>query len=260
VASPRLLLKAMAPRQSLAERNQISALGVIAPPPIHVTTPTFDGSLALLFQCVRDHKVELLDVPLYPICESYFLYLINLEDACLDEAAAALAALSYLLERKAWLLLPVEGPEPEIAEMLEMPAPTAHEYAVAIESLKVWHEERSQLFFRSIEAGPDTYELPVNLENVSGNDLARALEKLLRRAKPEPVTPLNKPRKSLSDQMRIVLHVLSNEWRSLEQLVTEPFTRSEAVYWFLALLELIRLGQASAKLEGEEVLFARASS
>lgn len=249
----------MAPRQTLAERNQISALGVIAPPPIHVTTPTFDGSLALLFQCVRDHKVQLLDVPLFPICEAYFLYLINLEETCLDEAAAALAALSYLLERKAWLLLPVEEPEPEMVELVELPPPSAHEFATAIESLRIWHEERSQLFFRSPEAGPEPYELPLNLENVGGADLARALEKLLRRANPEPVAPLNKPRKSLSDQMRIVLHKLSTDWQSLERLVDDPFTRSEAVYWFLALLELIRLGQAAAKVEGEDVLFARAS-
>lgn len=248
----------MAPRQSLAERI-ISPLGVIAPPPIQVTTPTFDGSLAMLFQCVRDHKVQLLDVPLYPICEAYFLYLINLEDACLDEAAAALAALSYLLERKAWLLLPVDEPEPEIYEAMELPTPTAHEYDLAIESLRVWHEERAQLFFRSPEAGPDTYELPLNLENVTGGDLAKALEKLLRRAKPEEVRPLGKPRKSLSDQMRIVLHALSHDWRTLNEMVEDPFTRSEAVYWFLALLELIRLGQAAAKVEGEDVRFARPS-
>lgn len=249
----------MAPRQTLAERNPISALGVIAPPPIHVTTPTFDGSLAMLFQCVRDHKVHLLDVPLFPICESYFVYLVNLDDACLDEAAAALSALAYLLERKAWLLLPVEDPEPEmIEEMMELPTPTAYEYEVAIESLRVWHEERSQIFFRSPEAGPEAYELPISLENVSTGDLAKALEKLLRRAKPEAVKPLNKPRKSLSDQMRIVLRALSGEWQSLAQLVEEPYTRTEAVYWFLALLELIRLGQAAAQVEGEDVVFALA--
>lgn len=250
----------MAPREKLVERQSISALGVIAPPPIHVTTPTFDGSLAMLFQCVRDHKVHLLDVPLFPICEAYFLYLINLEQANLDEAAAALAALAYLLERKAWLLLPVPDPEPEMDEPMELPTPTAHEYQTAIESLRIWHEERAQLFFRSVEAGPDPYELPLSLENVSTGDLAKALERLLRRAKPEPIKPLNKPRKSLSEQMRIVLHALSNEWRSLEDLVEEPFTRSEAVYWFLALLELIRLGQAAAQLEGEEVRFARAQA
>lgn len=248
----------MAPRQALVERNPISALGVIAPPPIHVSTPTFDGSLAMLFQCVRDHKVQLLDVPLFPICEAYFLYLINLEDTCLDEAAAALAALSYLLERKAWLLLPVEEPEPEMVEAMELPTPTAHEYDLAIESLRVWHEERAQIFFRSPDVGPDPYELPLDLSNISSGDLAKALERLLRRAKPEDVRPLGKPRKSLSDQMRIVLHALSDEWRSLEDMVQDPFTRSEAVYWFLALLELIRLGQAAVKIEGEDVVFARA--
>ncbi len=247
----------MAPRQTL-EKQGISPLGVIAPPPIHVTTPTFDGSLAMLFQCVRDHKVHLLDVPLFPICEAYFHYLINLDQTNLDEAAAALTALAYLLERKAWLLLPVEDPEPDLEEPLELLTPTAYEYELAIESLKVWHEERSQIFFRSPEAGPEAYELPLNLENVSAGDLAKAFEKLLRRANPEPVKPLNKPRKSLSDQMRIVLHALSNDWKSLIELVEEPFTKSEAVYWFLALLELIRLGQASAKIDGEDVVFARA--
>lgn len=249
----------MAPRQQLVERPGISALGIVAPPPIHVTTPTFDGSLAMLFQCVRDHKVHLLDVPLYPICEAYFLYLINLDQTNLDEAAAALAALAYLLERKAWLLLPVPDPEPELDEPMELPTPTAHEYHAAIESLRIWHEERAQIFFRSVESGPDPYELPVNLENVSTGDLAMALERLLRRAKPEPVKPLNKPRKSLSDQMRIVLKALSEDWRTLEDMIEEPFTRSEAVYWFLALLELIRLGQAAAQVEDDEVRFARAT-
>lgn len=249
----------MAPRQTLAERSGISPLGVIAPPPIHVTTPTFDGSLATLFQCVRDHKIHLLDVPLFPICESYFLYLLNLDQTNLDEAAAALSALAYLLERKAWLLLPVEDPEPEMDSPLELPTPSAHEFSLAIESLKLWHEERSQLFFRSTEVGPESYELPLNLENISSGDLAKAFERLLRRAAPDPVKPLGKPRKSLSDQMRIVIHALSFEWRSLEDLVESPYTRSEAVYWFLALLELIRLGQAAAKIEGENVVFARPS-
>jgi len=162
-----------------------------------------------------------------------------------------------LLERKAWLLLPVEDPEPEMAEMIELPTPTAHEYHIAMESLRMWHEERSQLFFRAPDSGPDAYELPLSLENVSSADLARALEKLLLRAKPELVRPLGKPRKSLSDQMRIVLHALKDSWQSLEDMVEDPFTRLDAVYWFLALLELIRLGQATAKVDGEAVVFAR---
>jgi len=249
----------MAPRHELPERkDRVSALGVISPPPIHVQTPTFDGSLATLFACVRDHKVDLLQVPLFPICEAYFAYLMQIEVRDLDEAAAALSALAYLLERKAWMLLPVPDPEPEYEEAYDVPEPTRHEYQAAIAALSLWQEEREQLFFRSPDAGPDPYELPYTLSNVGVSDLARAFERLLRKAEPEPMTPLSKPRKSLQEQMGLVLLAVSHEWKTMEALVTEPFTREDAVYWFLSLLELIRLGQIQARLSGDDVEFARA--
>jgi len=247
----------MAPRHELADRkDRLSALGVIAPPPIHVQSPNFDGSLATLFSFVRDHKVDLLGVPLFPICEAYFAYLLKSELRDLDEAAAALSALAYLLERKAWLLLPVPDPEPDFEEPLELPEPTSHEYQVAIKALQMWHEERSQLFFRAPEAGPDPYELPYTLANVGASDLARAFERVLRKAQPETIAAI-KPRKSLQEQMKLVLLAITNEWKNLEHLITQPYTRSDAVYWFLALLELIRLGQVSARVEAEEVEFCR---
>jgi hypothetical protein len=59
--------------------------------------------------------------------------------------------------------------------------------------------------------------------------------------------------------MSVVLKALAKEWLSLDVLVPEDITRSEAVYWFLALLELIRLGQASVRLHESEVEFARAA-
>lgn len=254
----------MAPRQTpnsrelAARKERISALGVVAPLPIHVQTDTFDGSLATLFTCVRDQKIDLLGIPLFPICEAYFAYMIQAVVQNLDEAAAALSALAYLLERKAWLLLPAPDPEPEYEEAMDLPEPTAHEYRFAIEALSVWRNERDHLFFRSPDAGPDPYELPYSLSNVTPNDLALAIERLLRKAIPDEFEPLNRPRKSLEDQMGLVLAALTEEWRGLEALVVAPFTRSEAVYWFLALLELIRLGQAQVRVSEMEVEFARA--
>ncbi|HSI73189.1 MAG TPA: segregation/condensation protein A [Fimbriimonas sp.] len=245
----------MAPRHALERTEKISALGVIAPPPIHVETPTFSGSLGMLFACVREHKVELLDIPLFPICEAYFLYLLTAEKQNLDEAAAALVALAYLLERKAWMLLPVPDPEPEYEEPMELIDPTAHEYRLAIETLQVWQEERSHLFFRSPDAGPDLYELPYTLSDVSIADLSRAFERLIRRAQPELPEILSRPRKSLDEQMKLVMLVLSDEWTSLDDLIDPIFTRSDLVYWFLALLELMRLGQVLARLFEGDIQF-----
>ena len=248
----------MAPKTDAPVRadERLSPLGVIAPPAIHVESPRFTGSLATLFMCVKDRKVDLLDVPLFPICEAYFAYLIEAAIEDLDEAAAALAALAYLLERKAWALLPTPEPEPEAEDALELLMPTSHEYRAAIEALREWQEEREKRFFRPQDAGPDPYELPFVLGNVSINDLARALERVLQRAEPEPVQPLNKPRRSLSEQMGIILKRLSNTWVGFEGLLEERFTRADVVYSFLAVLELVRLGQVSLRLKDDQVEFA----
>ena len=42
-----------------------------------------------------------------------------------------------------------------------------------------------------------------------------------------------------------------------DEIATGEFTRSEVVWWFLALLELIRLGQAMVTLKDGDVRFKR---
>lgn len=238
----------------------VGPLGVGTVPPLEVQCEAFSGSLAMLFQSVRQHKVDLMGVPLVPICQAYYAYILDHCGEDLELAASALVALSYLLEKKASLLLP----SPEQAEP-EMPedggdfeyVPTIQEFELAMSELQSWHESRSHNFFR----GPSSevvYELPYDLSEVTSGDLARALERLLRRAVPEKPEILGKPRRSLADQMTLVARELPLEFALLENIVVGEFTRSEIVWWFLALLELIRLGQARVKVEGEEVFFARA--
>jgi segregation and condensation protein A len=236
----------------------ITALGVVAPPPILVQTPAFEGTLATLFRCVREHKVDLMEVPLEPICEAYLNYLVENAETNLDEAAAALTVLAYLLERKAWQLLPVlEDDEPEMDEPLALADPTVYEYADAIQALLGGYEERSKLFFRTSGPDLDQYEIPFSIGEVTAGDLARAFERLLKRAQPEPIELLSKPRKSIQEQMKVVLLALSTEYKRIDELFVGEYTRNDAVYWFLALLELIRLHRAAVKLSGEEVLFAK---
>jgi len=242
------------------KEEAVTALGVVAPPPIQIESPNFNGSLATLFMCVRERKLDLLDIPLMPVCEAYFIYLLQAHVKDLDEAAAALSALAYLLERKAWALIPIAEPEPENEELLELIAPTAYEYDAAIAALQIWHEEREQVFFRPPDGGNDAYEIPFDIGNVTIQDLARAFEKLLTKVEPDEPKVLNKPRRSISEQMKVVMRVLSADWKALDELLKPPFTREDVVYWFLALLELIRLGQASVRLRKEEVEFSRSAN
>ena len=223
-----------------------------------IVSEAFEGTLGTLFALVRDHRVDLLGVPLGPLCEEYLAYLVSEADRDLDEAAAALAALSYLLERKAWRLLPVPEPEPEMEEPYEPLEPTVQGFSEAIALLRAGMAEREALFFRGTGPGPDRYELPYTLTDVQPNDLARALERLLRRAEPETFETASRPRRSLSEHIETVVAALGDEWTALENLVPTPFTREDAVYWFLALLELIRIGRAKARLGEDDVEFSRA--
>lgn len=236
----------------------ISPLGVISPPPIEIRAPNFEGSLGMLFACVRDRKIELLDVPLAPICAAYFEYLIEQPDANLDEAAAALVALAYLLERKAWLLLPSPEPGPEELDALEPIASSIAEYGSVIEVLRVWQAERERHFFRSPGSGPNAYELPYVLEDVSTGDLAVAFERLLETASPSKVDPPDADERPLSEVIRAVLLAVSDRWRPLSQLLPPTYSRLDAVYWFLAILELIRLGQVTVRVRDDDVEFAGA--
>jgi chromatin segregation and condensation protein Rec8/ScpA/Scc1 (kleisin family) len=172
----------------------------------------------------------------------------------------ALAALAYLLERKAWLLLPTKEDEPDEDDILEQIEPYANEYDAAILALEQKRREGDLRFYRGTGQEEAGYELPFEADDISVEDLALVFQKLMERAQPDPVEPLSKPRRSLSEQMTIVLKELSEEFQPLEELVTGEFTRSEVVWWFLALLELIRLGQAQVRKHENSVEFARGVS
>lgn len=231
-------------------------------PDFLIELPTFSGSLGALFLCVKEKKIDLMGIPLAPICEAYFRHLISLAGAekggpDIEGMAGGMAALAYMLEKKAWGLLPRAEPEPEAPdEAVEKPEGWVHEFRPAIEALRLLHDERGQLFFRSPET-QRPYELPFEMGDVTVNDLAAAFEKLMARAVPAEPERLDAPRRSITDQMIVVMRALKEEFLPLDELVTGEFTRSEAVWWFLALLELIRLGQAKLRLGEGTVVFAK---
>ncbi len=245
-----------ATQRGAGDRSQ--DLGFVRAPDIEIACEAFTGTLGMLIQCARDRRVDLLGVPLGPICESYFRHLMQ-DQADVDAAGAGAAALAYLLEKKAGLLLPrPEADAGEDEEELDGGAlePWVHLFGPAMEALKERHEERGRVFFRAPGGESARYELPIELGEAAASDLARVLAELLARAEPEPPEALSKPRRSLADQMTVVLQALTPEFRTLDRIVTGSFTRSEAVWWFLALLELIRLDQAQVRIEEGMVLFA----
>lgn len=239
-------------------QETLSPAGIAAPPPLRVQSDAFEGSLVTLFHLVRDGRIDLSGIPLAPVCSAYTEYLETTGIEDMDAAGAALLALAYLVERKAWSLMPIADPPPP-QELPELPDPTVHEYARAVDLLEEWHRERGRLFFRSAEPS-DTYEIPFDIGKIKPEDLARALDRILNKAKPIDVTPLGKPRPSLAEVMKSVMAKVRDLGQTnIEALLPDEYTRLDVVFVFLGLLELLRIGQLTAEMKNNDILFSRKS-
>jgi len=242
---------------TLARHDGGEALGLIAPPDLQIESDGFTGSLGTLFKLAREHRIDLANVAIAPICASYWVYVLECRDHDLEPAAVALVALAYLVERKAWGLLPTNVPEPEEAEELAPLEPWVAEFTDAILALSEKADERDALYFRASDPR-DQYELPMDFESVDATALALALQRLLERAAPDPPGHTQKPSRSLSDVILVVMGELTPSFRELGEMLPDGYTRTDCVWWFLALLELMRLGQARAKVEDGLAMFCRA--
>ncbi|HWP31199.1 MAG TPA: segregation/condensation protein A [Fimbriimonadales bacterium] len=237
------------------EQETLTRIGLGTPPPLYVESEVFSGSLVLLFHLAREGKVNLAEVPLSPLCEAYLEYLKEIAFEDVEHAGAALFALAYLVERKAWALLPIADPPPP-EEPPILPEPTVEEYNPVIEQLVFQYEDRSKTFFRTAPIDKESFEPPIELGNVSIDDLAKAFEKVLARAKPVEVEKLARPRPTLSEVMGNIMRTLRQVGKGgFETILPENYTRFDAVFVFLGVLELIRIGKLHAELKDGEVWF-----
>src|SRR5512138_1007628 len=75
-------------------------------PPVRPGEPPFEGPLDLLLHLVREHEVDLFDIPIAKITESYLATLEALRELDIDLAGEFLHMASQLVLMKSKLLLP----------------------------------------------------------------------------------------------------------------------------------------------------------
>lgn len=228
-------------------------MGLIAPPEIAIECGAFTGTLGTLVRCVMQQKIDLWEIPLYPVCQAYLAYLTEASPDDWDGSSTALLAMSYLVERKAFRLLPLPEPEPEEWDDAVYEGPEILDFREVLLALEERFESRQNLFFRTSDPRGE-YEIPFDLGRVTVDDLGRALQSLLNRATESPEFLVSKPRRSLAEQMEVVERRLSPEPQDLLALMEGEFTKEEAMWWFLALLELIRLGKGQAVCQEDGVV------
>ncbi|HWU39706.1 MAG TPA: segregation/condensation protein A [Candidatus Acidoferrum sp.] len=209
----------------------------------------FEGPPDLLLHLIREHQLNILDIPMAKITEEYLRYLALMQELDLDVAGEFLLMAATLIHIKSKMLLPVdpelekispeEDPRKELVERL-----LEHEkYKNAAEMLqqKRMLEEAawSNPNIKEFQAEDDQPGLAVTLF-----DLVKTFQQVLDRAKNRPTYEVGKEDVTVPDMIHFVRNLLERTPRSKAVSVTEMFeqqrSRRAMICLFLALLELVK--------------------
>lgn len=212
----------------------------------------FEGPLDLLLHLIREHQLDILDIPMATITDEYLRYLALMQELDLDVAGEFLLMAATLIHIKSKMLLPPE--EAAEGEEAEEEDPRAElvdrlleykKFKEAAQTLGVLETEQGLLHRRGAPAMELTVEGPLS---VSLFELMRALRDVLRRA--DVPAPLEITPEELNVGQRIVLlldRLAGESPLEFTSLFAGSTRRVEIIVTFLALLELLRRRLATAR-------------
>jgi segregation and condensation protein A len=210
-----------------------------------VRTAAFDGPIELLLTLAQRAEVDLGAIPLASLTDDY-LRAIEHDRPPLDRLAAFLVIGARLVQLKAAALMPQMqvGEEEDLQAWEDAIKGRLEEYKrfkELAESLMRRHASGRFTFAGLLE--PDV--IPQARVQVSLDALASAFQQVLDRLPPPGPVTVDMEQVSLGDKLEELRQMLLHQPQlNFSAVFRHARTRLEAVVTFLALLELIRIGEA----------------
>ncbi len=239
-------MKEAGPDESLSE--------VTAPhDAFRIALPTFEGPLDLLLHLIREHKIDIFDIPIALITEKYIAHLSLMREINLDVAGEFLVMASTLLHLKSRLLLPKEQLAEGDAEGDEAQLDPRAALVRRLLEYQKYKEAAQQL------AGADLLDrdvfprrvrmdrVPLDAEEIGVQEISvfkliEALDRVLKALEPKFQHEVVRDRLSLSDAIHSLADKLRGQGRiGFLTLFEGHRTRSQVIVTFLAVLEMCKL-------------------
>ncbi|MCE5313827.1 MAG: segregation/condensation protein A [Armatimonadota bacterium] len=218
--------------------------------PYKVTLPVFEGPLDLLLHLIREHEIDIYDIPIAKVCEQYLAYLYIMESLDLEVAGEWLVMAATLLEIKSRMLLPEDpktsedSEEEQIDPRLELVERLIEyeKFKGAAEIFKEREQQRAMVFVRGAAELAFDLKPTFDLEDITAVDLLAVLQQILSDVGEEEVTSIQRRKVTVRMRMREIHRKLTDAAGPVkfEELFDEDVNRIEVVITFLALLELLK--------------------
>jgi segregation and condensation protein A len=230
-----------------------------------IALPTFEGPLDLLLHLIREHRIDIFDIPIALITEKYLQTLKLMRELDLDVAGEFILMAATLAHIKSRLLLP--NPDPQLAEEDQGdPREELVRRLLEYQKYKAAGEElgRMDILDREVfsrRARLDQIPLgegEIGLVEVSVFKLVEALDRSLKNARIVVPHQVIVDRISLGEAIASLIDRLKREPRTSFQAVLDGSReRQKIVVTFLALLEMCKLGLIRVwQAEGEDILIS----
>ena len=236
-------------------QTEVSAAANAEAGALTVRVESFVGPLDLLLHLCRTNEMDLSRLSVRTITDQYLAHLEAVRFQDLEMAGSFMVMAATLIYLKSRLLLPADAEDTaealdEEGELMKQElALRLQEYA-RIKALGAWlgqrEAEQALLFGRSGNELPPPEEIP--LTDLSVHLLQRALQRLIDEQKRRAPRQIEPNPLSVLERMNEILSLLRHTWSLLFSSVAgHDRVRAEWVVTLLALLELVRLGQARAR-------------
>jgi segregation and condensation protein A len=230
-----------------------------------VTLPTFHGPLDLLLHLIKQHKVDIYDIPIVLITEQFTTYLDAMQELDLEVAADYVYMAALLINIKSKMLLPrdesAEAPQEDPRKELVDRLLEYQRFKAVAETFAETDVLRMGMWPRPAVPRPGAEAADIDMSEVSLFDLIDAFRTALNRYKqnhPQSIELVRTVHK-ISDKMHELYEKVREKSPLRLQWFLEGRDRNELIAVFLGTLELVRLGGISltqADLFGE-ILIAK---
>lgn len=213
----------------------------------------FSGPLDLLLSLIQEQKLDISQVSLAKVTDQYLAYLDTHKDLPAHDLADFLTVATKLLVIKSKSLLPQMADEEEdSAEQLEAQLKMYKDYLEASKKIEEILSANNQTFTRErlpIEFRPKFSPPP----NLIATDLRSIFEEILKRIEyitklPEKIMERAVSLKEMVDGIRTTLSKMQK--MSFKEMMGEAKCKADVVVCFMALLELIKSGEAAVSQSG----------
>src|SRR6476469_8777050 len=208
----------------------------------------FEGPLDLLLHLIKQHEVDIYDVPIAVVTQQYLEYIDLMQELNLDVAGEFLVMAATLIHIKSRMLLPradptQEDPDEDPREALIRRLLEHQKFKAAAELLHERETLRSAQWTRPdgpiAEIAGEAPEPEVEVDLFS---LISAFRAVVERAKQRPKIYMPAEQIPIEDRIEQLMTRLSEtEACGFEDLFADVQSRSGLIVTFLALLEMIRL-------------------